>query len=98
MTRGVRHIVASYDIHDPKRLIKVARVMKDYGERVLKSVFECNLPDELFQRMKARADAVMDHTEDSVRYYFICEKCLANVQHSGLGQSFVEEEDEVVIA
>jgi CRISPR-associated protein Cas2 len=97
MTRGVRHIVASYDIHDPKRLLKVARIMKDYGERVLKSVFECNLDDDLFQRMKARADAVIDHTEDSVRYYFVCEKCLANAEHSGLGQSFVDD-DEVLIA
>jgi len=33
------HIVASYDISDSKRLARVARAMKDYGERVLKK--EC---------------------------------------------------------
>jgi CRISPR-associated protein Cas2 len=96
MSGETRHIVASYDIHDPKRLLRVARIMKDYGERVLKSVFECNLVDPDFARMKARVDRVIDHTQDSVRYYFICEKCLANVERSGLGFSFAEDDDVVI--
>jgi hypothetical protein len=37
------HLVA-YDISDPKRLSRVARVCKDYGIRVEYSVFECDLP------------------------------------------------------
>lgn len=96
MAKRIHHIVASYDIHDPGRLLKVAKIMKDYGERVLKSVFECNLTADTFQRMRERVDMVIDHMEDSVRYYFICEKCLENVEYSGLGLPFVED-DRVVI-
>lgn len=96
MTKRVSHIVASYDIHDPRRLIKVAKVMKNFGQRVLKSVFECNLDEEQFRRMKYRVDEVMDHMEDSVRFYFVCDKCVGNVEVSGLGHDFVED-DEVVI-
>jgi CRISPR-associated protein Cas2 len=90
---NVHHILASYDIHEPKRLLRVAKVMKDYGERVLKSVFECNLTPEQFERMKARVDSIIDHMEDSVRYYFICGKCVGNVEVSGLGLRFSEDEE-----
>lgn len=96
MAKKVQHIVASYDIHNPRRLLKVAKIMKDYGSRVLKSVFECNLTDDTFRAMKARVDATIDHTEDSVRYYFICDKCLANIEYSGLGLLFVEDKDVVI--
>ncbi|MBW2037258.1 MAG: CRISPR-associated endonuclease Cas2 [Deltaproteobacteria bacterium] len=96
MTQKVQHIVASYDIHDPGRLAKVAKIMVNYGERVLKSVFECNLTDGTFQEMKSEVDAIIDHMEDSVRYYFICDKCLANIEYSGLGLPFVEDEDVII--
>jgi hypothetical protein len=36
MTKRIQHVVASYDIHDPKRLNRVAKIMKNYGERVLR--------------------------------------------------------------
>ena len=84
-------ILASYDISDRKRLIKVGKIMKDYGERVLKSVFECNLSESRFEDMKKRIEDTIDHTEDSVRYYFVCGKCVGKVEVSGLGQGFVED-------
>ncbi|MBW2341767.1 MAG: CRISPR-associated endonuclease Cas2 [Deltaproteobacteria bacterium] len=87
-----QHIVVSYDIHDPKRLARVAKNMKDYGERVLYSVFECNLSMEGFERMKESVEQIIDHMEDSVRYYFLCGKCIENVEISGLGESFTEED------
>lgn len=96
MTRRVQHIVATYDIHDPKRLPKVAKIMKDYGERVLKSVFECNLTGEGFERMKDRVERIIDHMEDSVRYYFLCDKCLKNIQMAGLGESFKDDESFII--
>lgn len=91
------HIVASYDISDPKRLAKVAKAMKDFGERVLKSIFECNLDRSRFLVMKIRIDENIDHIEDSVRYYILCEKCIKEVEHSGKGESFQEDEEYVVI-
>lgn len=92
MSERVHHILASYDIHDPRRLIKVGKAMKDFGERVLKSVFECNLTSDQFRRMKDRIDELIDHTEDSVRFYFVCGKCAGKVDVSGLGEAFVEDE------
>lgn len=91
------HIVASYDISDPKRLTKVARVMKDFGERVLKSVFECNLEVGTFEEMKEKIDEVVEQTEDSVRYYILCDHCIKEVEYSGKGKLFQEDEDYVVV-
>jgi CRISPR-associated protein Cas2 len=91
------HVVVSYDVHDPKRLQRVGKSMKDYGERVLKSVFECNLTERQFQRMVARLEDIIDHVEDSIRYYFVCEKCVNNVEYSGLGQAFAKDETIVIM-
>ena len=91
------HIVASYDIGDPKRLAKVARVMKGYGERVLKSVFECNLEAKRFKDMKTKVEEIIEPIEDSVRYYFLCEKCAREVEYSGKGEEFQEDEDYLVL-
>lgn len=97
MSAEVLHIVASYDISDPKRLAKVARAMKNYGERVLKSVFECNLDVERFEDMKAKVEEIIEPIEDSVRYYTLCEKCIRDVGHSGKGEEFQEDEDYLVL-
>lgn len=83
--------MASYDIGDPRRLQRVAKIMRDYGERVLKSVFECHLTNADFQRMKERIERTIDHTNDSIRFYFLCEKCIGDVEVSGLGNGFVSE-------
>lgn len=91
------HIVASYDISDSKRLAKVAKAMKGYGERVLKSVFECNLTRKKFENMKRKMDELIEPVEDSVRYYILCEKCVREVEYSGKGEGFQEDEDYVFV-
>ena len=92
MASGILHVIASYDIHDKKRLSRVAGIMKDYGERVLKSVFECNIGMDQFMNMTKRVDAVIDPVEDSVRFYRLCGKCVKDVEVIGLGAVFVEDE------
>ncbi len=91
------HVLASYDIHDPKRLSRVAKIMKDYGERVLKSVFECNIGEEQFARMLQRIDRVIDPVEDSVRFIRLCGKCVGKVEVVGQGEPFVEDEPFLVL-
>ena len=91
MATREHHILASYDISDPKRLVKVGKIMKNYGERVLKSVFECNLGEARFEQMRQRINDIIDPMEDTVRYYFVCEKCARAVEISGLGEGFVED-------
>lgn len=93
----ILHIVASYDISDQKRLEKVGKVMKNYGERVLKSVFECNIERWRFSLLKLEIDEIIDPIEDSVRYYILCGKCLKEVEYSGKGESFQKDEEYLIL-
>jgi len=61
--------LAVYDICDPRRLRRVARLMERYGVRVQKSVFECCLVDSTLREMLDRARLLLDDSVDSIRVY-----------------------------
>jgi CRISPR-associated protein Cas2 len=88
-------LVVSYDVVDDKRRLKVAKLLTDFGRRVQKSVFECDLDDRRFLALKEKMEKIIDHEEDSVRYYFICARCRRAVEVSGWGS--LREEEEVII-
>ncbi len=88
-------LVVSYDVVDDRRRLKVAKVLTGYGRRVQKSVFECDLDERRSLKMKQEVDRLIDHQEDSVRYYVLCPRCRRSVEVSGWGT--VSEEDEVII-
>jgi CRISPR-associated protein Cas2 len=84
-------VVVSYDIPDNKRRSRVAKVLEGYGYRVQKSVFECELSPELYERMKKRLEKRIKPDQDSIRYYYLCQNCLGKVAFSGLGQVMREK-------
>ncbi len=77
--------VVNYDVVDDRRRLKVAKVLTNYGRRVQKSVFECDLDDRRYLKMKQEVDRLIDHEEDSVRYYSLCSRCQRAVEVSGWG-------------
>jgi CRISPR-associated protein Cas2 len=60
-----RYIV-TYDIRDPRRLRKVFKVMKGYGEHLQFSVFRCDLSQMTLALMKASLLEVINSVEDQV--------------------------------
>lgn len=89
------YIVVCYDIVDDKKRQRLAKLMKGYGERVQKSVFECRLDDGKYLKMKQEIEKLIDWEDDSVRYYNLCRGCSKNVAISGCG--VVREEDDVIV-
>ncbi|WP_083922059.1 CRISPR-associated endonuclease Cas2 [Thermus igniterrae] len=69
-----RLYVISYDVPDDTRRIKLAALLKSYGERVQLSVFECYLDESLLSDLKARARRLLDLTQDSLRIYSVSGK------------------------
>lgn len=57
-----------YDICDDKRLRKVFKIMRGYGDHLQYSVFECQLTRSDLVRLKAQLAAVIHHTEDQVLF------------------------------
>ena len=61
-----RSFLVAYDIADPRRLRRVFRLMKGYGERWQMSVFYCNLGPAKRQRMETRLREIIHHVHDQV--------------------------------
>jgi CRISPR-associated protein Cas2 len=76
-----------FDIVDNRMRNRTVKVLKEYGQRVQKSVFECsNLSEEQFVSMKNRIEDCTESTQDTIRFYFICRKCLVKMEYSGIGE------------
>ena len=63
--------IVAYDISDPKRLSRVARVCEDFGVRVQYSIFECQLTEEDFDTFWLTLLDEIDEDEDRVVAYRI---------------------------
>ncbi len=79
-------ILVCFDIVDNRVRYRVVKTLKGYGVRVQKSVFECSdMTEHKFLKMVSRIEELIDHTEDTVRYYKLCAACVKSVELSGIG-------------
>lgn len=77
-----------FDIVDNRIRYRAVKIIKAYGTRVQKSVFECpSITEKQFLKMKQKLEDCIDNTQDSVRFYFLCKTCLNKVEYSGIGES-----------
>ncbi|MGF1452912.1 MAG: CRISPR-associated endonuclease Cas2 [Opitutales bacterium] len=63
-----RNFIVSYDIRDDKRLRKVFKICKGYGEHLQYSVFECDLTEMEKADMETRLREVMNLHQDQVLF------------------------------
>ena len=84
--------LVSYDIPDDKRRTKLAKSIKDFGNRVQYSVFECNLDGALLDEMISRIEEIVDPAEDSVRIYTLCAACERIIRIIGTGEVTKDED------
>ena len=68
-----------YDIPDDRRRTRMSNILKGYGTRVQRSVFECDISPKHFQRMKERLGKLLT-PEDGLRYYILCAECVPKIQ------------------
>lgn len=88
-------VMISYDVVDDKKRLKLMKFLKDYGNRVQKSVFECNLTQNTYERVKRGVEKIINKRKDRVRYYRICKGCIEKIEISGWGE--VSENEEFII-
>jgi CRISPR-associated protein Cas2 len=63
---GLDCYVVSYDIMDPKRLQRVHRKMKGFGEAIHYSVFRCNLDPKGRVKLEEALTDLIKHNVDRV--------------------------------
>jgi len=61
--------IVAYDISEPRRLARVARVCEDFGVRVQYSIFECHLKPEEFEDLWLRLLEEINEEEDRLVAY-----------------------------
>ena len=78
--------IVCYDIADPKRLYRVARVCEAFGLRLQESVYQCWLQPSQFNDFIAKLSVQMDSELDTVRLYPVCGNDGADMRVFGLAQ------------
>lgn len=81
-------VLITYDVSTEsdggkRRLRRVARACKDYGQRVQYSVFECEVEPALWVKLRARLLKEIDSEQDSLRFYFLGANWKPRVEHVG---------------
>ena len=89
--------LVTYDIPDDKRRTKTAKMLKDYGERVQYSVFECNMDEKLLKSLSDRAKKLLNDEEDSLRIYELSDSQKKNVTIIGLGNVIADDKDTYIV-
>lgn len=60
--------LVTYDICDDKRLRKVFKTMRNWGDHLQYSVFECQLSEMDLQTLKAELKTIIHHLQDQVLF------------------------------
>lgn len=80
-------VLVSYDVsmseNGQKRLRRVARACKNFGQRVQFSVFECNVDPAQWTMLRQRLIDEIIPEMDSLRFYFLGSNWKKRVEHVG---------------
>ena len=81
-------VLVSYDVsmedkEGPRRLRRVAKVCKNYGQRVQYSVFECLVDPAQWALLRQNLIDEIDESRDSLRFYFLGANWRKRVEHVG---------------
>jgi CRISPR-associated protein Cas2 len=82
-------ILVTYDVSTvekpgQRRLRRVAQACEDYGTRVQKSVFECQVGQKEWVVLRDRLLSEIDKDKDSLRFYYLDEKAVQRIEHHGI--------------
>jgi CRISPR-associated protein Cas2 len=81
-------VLVSYDVSTKgragvRRLRNVAKICKNYGQRVQFSVFECIVDPAQWTMMRQTLIEAIDTAQDSLRFYFLGANWKRRVEHVG---------------
>lgn len=89
--------LVAYDVRDPRRLRRVARVMQDFGARRQLSVFMCRLTGAQRVEMQRRLAAEIDQSVDQILILPLCERCSPSLEAIGIPVPAHDEFDDTII-
>ena len=95
-------IVVAYDVNTEtpqgrKRLRRVAQVCKNFGQRVQKSVFECQVNEMKFEDLRRKLLKEISKEEDNLRLYRLTEPRDDHVETYGQTRTVFFDEEPLIV-
>ncbi len=87
----VSYDVSTMDRAGRRRLRRVAKTCKDFGQRVQFSVFECIVDPAQWTVLRQKLITEINAEEDSLRFYFLGSNWKRRVEHVGAKESIDQE-------
>ena len=88
--------IITYDIHDPKRLKEVSKILENVAWRIQESVFQGNFDEKELASAKKFLLASIEPEEDSLLFFPLCKKCLESKIALGL-ESFTTKGEKLMV-
>jgi CRISPR-associated protein Cas2 len=76
--QGTKWWLVCYDVRDPDRLRKTAKLLEGYGERIQYSVFRCFLTIREREKLRWELTSLLK-SEDDVLFIPVCGDCVKGV-------------------
>ncbi len=94
-------VLITYDVKTEtaagaKRLRRVAKICKNYGQRVQHSVFECLLDPAQWTTVRQTLIEEIEEEEDSLRFYFLGANWKKRIEHIGAKPAYDPESPLIV--
>jgi CRISPR-associated protein Cas2 len=94
-------VIVSYDVatdegKGQRRLRRVAKACKDYGQRVQYSVFECIVDPAQWAKLKERLISEINPDKDSLRFYYLGSSWHHRVEHIG-AKATIDQEGPLIV-
>ncbi len=95
-------IVVCYDVNTEtregrRRLRRVAQVCKNYGQRVQKSVFECQVDEMKYEQLRKKLLKEIKQELDNLRLYRLTEPRDKRVEEYGSVRTLFFDEEPIVV-
>lgn len=88
--------LVTYDVRDPKRLRRVAKILEGHGARIQYSVFRVHATDRELEKMRWKLARVVQ-PEDSILYIHLCNACAARATAQDGRKSWPDEPETLKI-
>lgn len=80
------HWLIVYDVSNSQQRHTIHTILKDHGQQVQYSVFECELNKRQLQKLREQlCEAIAD--DDSIRWYPLCRWCVSRIEWIGQGKA-----------
>lgn len=74
-----------YDIANPKRLKRTAKILENFGIRAQYSFFQCEISHKMLNNLIGKILEVIDTDYDYLFVYPLCEECSQKAITDGMG-------------